>query len=117
MARPRKEEGTRRTEIVHIRLTTNEAALLAQQADAAGMTISDYIRSLVTEGSGSTLARAGRQRRLPPDVGEAVRMLSSLGVNLMALRRAANEGAEIIDPQVVTDAAAMIVNVLKRLDN
>jgi hypothetical protein len=35
----------------------------------------------------------------------------------MALRRAANEGAEIIDPQVVTDAAAMIVNVLKRLDN
>src|SRR3954467_5602177 len=86
MPRPQKGERDRRDEILRGRLTTLERARLAQQADAEGMTVSDYCRSRLMTDDGNSLDQVGRQRRLPPEMGGAVPPLSALGLDLLAFR-------------------------------
>lgn len=61
---PRKPAATRRTEAVYARVTAAEAARVRECADAAGVCVSDYIRSLLPidgplAGSGAATAPAG----------------------------------------------------------
>jgi hypothetical protein len=113
--RPRKDETERRGEIVRVRLTTQESALLSQQAGALGLTISDYIRSKLLAGEDAQVRRVSRQRQLPGDVAEAVRVLSRVGVNLQILRDLADLDGQGVDIPVLDQAATMIVEVLKSL--
>jgi hypothetical protein len=115
MPRPQKGERDRRDEILRVRLTTVEMAMLAQQADAAGMTLSDYCRSRLMTDDGHSLNQVGRQRRLVPEMGEAVRTLSALGLDLLALRQQADDGGQVVLAQEAQEAVGTIVAILKRL--
>jgi hypothetical protein len=115
MPRPQKGERDRRDEILRVRLTTLEMAMLAQQADAAGMTVSDYCRSRLMTDDGNSLDQVGRQRRLAPEMGEAVRTLSALGLDLLALRQQADDGGQVVLAQEAQEAVGKIVAILKRL--
>jgi hypothetical protein len=113
--RPRKDETERRGEIVRVRLTTLEAALLSQHAATVGLTVSDYIRSKLLAGEGAQVKQVSRQRQLPGDVAEAVRVLSRIGVNLQILRDLADLDRKGVDIPALNRAATMIVENLKRL--
>jgi hypothetical protein len=113
--RPRKDETERRGEIVRVRLTTKEAAMLSLRADAVGLTVSDYIRSMIVTDEDAPVRRISRQRQLPSDVAEAVRLLSRIGVNLQILRDLADLDGQGVDIPALRQAAAMIVEILKRL--
>lgn len=115
MMRPRKDEAERRAEIVRVRLTTKEAAVLSLRADAVGLTISDYIRSKIVADEDTPVRRVSRQRQLPSDVAEAVRVLSRVGINLQTLRDQAFRDGQDVDTPALGAAIAMIVEVLTRL--
>ena len=117
MSRPQKGERDRRNEILRVRLTTMEMAMLAQQADAAGVTVSDYCRSRLMTDEGNSLDRVGRQRRLTPEMGEAVRTLSRLGLDLLALRQQADSGRQVVLVQQAEEAVSAIVAVLKKFQD
>jgi hypothetical protein len=117
MARPQKGVSDRRSEIVRVRFTTTEAAMLAQQADAVGMTVSDYVRSRLMVVDGGAMSRVGRQRRLPPEMGEAVRTLSGLGLDLLALRQQADDGGQAVIAQQAQEVMGAIVAILKRFQD
>jgi hypothetical protein len=113
--RPRKDEAERRGEIVRVRLTTKEAAMLSLRADAVGLTVSDYIRSRIVTDEDVPVRRISRQRQLPSDVADAVRVLSRIGVNLQILRDLADLDGQGVDIPALQVAATMIVDMLKRL--
>lgn len=46
-SRPRKPAAAKRTEAVYARVTASEAARVRQCAAAAGLGVSDYLRSLL----------------------------------------------------------------------
>lgn len=89
--------------------------MLSLRADAAGMTISDYIRSKMVTDDDTQVRRVSRQRQLPSDVAEAVRVLSGIGVNLRTLRDQAVREGLIIDTSALDEAVAMIVEILRHL--
>jgi predicted TIM-barrel enzyme len=113
--RPKKNEAERRGEIIRVRLTTKEAAALSLQADSAGLTISDFIRSKIVAGEDTQGRRVSRQRQLPGDVAEAVRVLSRIGVNLQTLKDRAVRDGQTVDTAALHEAVAVIVEILKRL--
>jgi hypothetical protein len=113
--RPRKDGAERRGEIVRVRLTTKEAAMLSLRADAIGLTVSDYIRSRIVTDEDVPVRRISRQRQLPNDVADAVRVLSRIGVNLQVLRDLADLDGQGVDIPALQAAATMIVDMLKRL--
>jgi predicted TIM-barrel enzyme len=115
MTRPRKAEIDRRSEIIRVRLTMEESARLNQQADAAGVNLSDFVRSKVLNDEGISGSRVGRLRRLPDEVAHTVRTLSGIGVNLEALRQQADLNGHVVDSLEVRNAAAAVVGALKRL--
>lgn len=113
--RPRKDETERRGEIVRVRLTTKEAAMLSLRADAVGLTVSDYIRLKIMIDGDAPVRRISRQRQLPSDVAEVVRVLSQIGVSLQILRDLADLDGQGVGIPAFDEAAALIVENLKRL--
>ena len=77
MARPQKHPDDRASAGFRIRLTSAERALLDEKAAAAGVTLSQLIRSAVL----------GHQLPSPPIVREAMSELHRVGVNLNQLTR------------------------------
>ena len=77
MARPQKHPDDRASAAFRIRLTSAERALLDEKAAAAGVTLSQLIRSAVL----------GHQLPSPPIVREAMSELHRVGVNLNQLTR------------------------------
>jgi hypothetical protein len=77
VARSQKHPGDRASAAFRIRLTSAERALLDEKAAAAGVTLSQLIRSAVL----------GHQLPSPPIVREAMSELHRVGVNLNQLTR------------------------------
>lgn len=77
MARP----SAGRTCRIDVRLTPAEAAALAARADAAGLSLSDYVRQRALGGE-TTRARA---RPVPGEVAAVIRQLAAVGNNLNQL--------------------------------
>jgi hypothetical protein len=77
VARPQKHPDDRASAAFRIRLTSAERALLDEKAAAAGVTLSQLIRSAVL----------GHQLPSPPIVREAMSELHRVGVNLNQLTR------------------------------
>ena len=93
-----------RSSRLFVRLTDEERASLEREAHAAGLTLSDYVRSRVIRHRGpnprSAMARAARTSFLamsPPLFAE----LSRIGNNLNQLARAFNRGRDIDRGEVV----------------
>lgn len=62
MARPKLPDELRRSEVLQIRLTQDERALLEEAAEAAGIAITDVIRNAAMERVRAILRRAERKR-------------------------------------------------------
>lgn len=77
MARPQKHPNDRASAAFRIRLTSDERTLLDEKAAAAGVTLSQLIRSAVL----------GYRLPSPPIVREAMGELRRVGVNLNQLTR------------------------------
>lgn len=92
----------RKDKVVHARFSATEIERIGQAAEAAGMTISGFLRSLVIEGAG-----------VCPFFNDADRAILSLllsdvkavGVNLNQLARARNKGetARLEEERAVLD--------------
>ena len=82
MARPQKHPNDRASAAFRIRLTSDERTLLDEKAAAAGVTLSQLIRSAVL----------GYRLPSPPIVREAMGELRRVGVNLNQLRLANTTG-------------------------
>jgi hypothetical protein len=108
-----RERSVRREETVRVRLTTEESARLAELADAAGMTISDFIRWSTLEADAAN--RVGRQRRFPRGFGDAVRTLSQVGVALQELSVNAERSLAPVDLSELREVLALVAETLKRL--
>ena len=90
MARPRKPEAERRTRTIGVRVTTAEAAEIAERAGAARMTRGGYMRrrALGQPVREAAVHRLGTRERVE---------LHRIGVNLNQIARALNSGASAPD--------------------
>ncbi|WP_420614778.1 MobC family plasmid mobilization relaxosome protein [Candidatus Palauibacter sp.] len=86
MARPRKPEAERRSRTIGVRVTTAEAAEIAERAGAARMTTGGYMRrrALGQPVREAVVHRLGVRERVE---------LRRIGVNLNQIARALNSGA------------------------
>ncbi|MDE0073795.1 MAG: plasmid mobilization relaxosome protein MobC [Gammaproteobacteria bacterium] len=86
MARPRKPEAERRNRTIGVRVTTAEAAEIAERAGAARMTKGGYMRrrALAQPVREAAVHRLGAKERVE---------LHRIGVNLNQIARALNSGA------------------------
>ena len=86
MVRPRKPEAERRSRTICVRVTTEEAATIADRAAAARMTKGAYIRrrALGQPVREAAVHRLGARERVE---------LRRIGVNLNQIARALNSGA------------------------
>lgn len=98
MARPTKTDpGLRRTATAAFAVTQGEASALAARADAAGLSLSAYLREIVLAADAAArptqaAARGADATRIK--VG-AVRELSRLGNNLNQLARLYHSGRDV----------------------
>ena len=86
MVRPRKPEAERRNRTMCVRVTTEEAATIAERAGAARMTKGAYLRrrALGQPVREAAVHRLGARERVE---------LHRIGVNLNQIARALNSGA------------------------
>ena len=91
MARPRKPEAERRRRTIGVRVTTAEAAEIAERAGAARMTTGAYLRrrALGQPVREAAVHRLGARERIE---------LHRIGVNLNQIARALNSGAVSAPP-------------------
>ena len=89
MSKPRPSED--RVKAVRVRLSAPERATLETAADAAGLTLSGYVRGVVLA------APALRKARRPPvekvELARVLAQLGKIGSNLNQLAHAGNAGA------------------------
>ena len=90
MARPRKPEAERRSRTIGVRVTTAEAAEIAERAGAARRTTGGYLRrrALGQPVRELVVLRLGAEERVE---------LHRIGVNLNQIARALNSGASAPD--------------------
>jgi hypothetical protein len=91
-------EPTTRNERLYVRLTADEAARVADLADARGLTVSDFVRAAVLRGLGGRPV-VGR-RALPPDAAATIRQLSAIAADLGRLVGIAQANGAIRQDQV-----------------
>ena len=105
MPRPRKEPDDRRSETLAIRLTVAERIRVEQAAFAAGLSASEYARSLVL--AGRVVLRQNRALN-----HAAFEELRRIGVNLNQLTRLAHQRQQL--PAELTEVFATLDRLLVR---
>jgi hypothetical protein len=89
MARPKKEKEIAHRRDVHFRLTDTQYAVLADTAEAAGMNVSDYIRTMLLKG------KVIVKYEITADVPEIKKLIAEfgkIGSNLNQIARYFNQG-------------------------
>ena len=106
MAKPRPSED--RVKAVRVRLSAPERAALEAAADAAGLTLSGYVRRVVLD------APALRKARRPPvektELARLVAHIGKVGSNLNQLAHVGNAGA-VVDGVALAAELAELANV------
>lgn len=87
MARPALPPGKRLSVVVQVRMSPEDRARLAAQAEAAGVSISDYLRELARGNRPRAQARSTRAR------SEISRQLTRIATNLRQLETATGDAA------------------------
>jgi hypothetical protein len=107
MARPKKDEHEKRSEVVRLRLTLAEHEHVRSQAESAGVTVSDYLRRRAL---GYIVPRVvGRRGPDPVLLSE----LNRIGVNLNQIARNQNSGRpERLDAEAVLDELRGVLVVI-----
>jgi hypothetical protein len=78
-----KRDGEARRERLRVRLTADEASVVADLAAARGLTVSDLVRRTLLRGHGSSV-RVGR-RSMQASSAEVIRELHAIGTELRRL--------------------------------
>ena len=107
MARPRLAAEDRRTRTIGVRVTTAEAAELAERAAAVRLTTAAYMRRR----SLARPVRVQRDRRLGTD---EFRELVRIGVNLNQVARSLNSGAVMV-PAGTREAVERVAELVEAL--
>ena len=86
MARPRKKTADKRTErLPHLRCTKGELAQIKTKADQAGLSLSDYLRKMASDGEvvvrqgGADFQLVDQLRRIGVNVNQMARRLNQTG--------------------------------------
>ena len=106
MARPSKKVHERRDRTLGTRFTPAEAAYVETQAAAAGLTLSDYLRTLA-------LTEQVKPRKSKLEASFLVE-LNRIGVNLNQIAHAANTGRTT--EHILRAAIGDLGKIMKRLD-
>jgi hypothetical protein len=89
MSRPKKEKEITHTRDVHFRLTDAQYSVLTDTAEAAGMNVSDYIRTMLLKG------KVIVKYEITADVPEIKKLIAEfgkIGSNLNQIARYFNQG-------------------------
>ena len=107
MARPvKKDHEKRSTQLPPVRVTTSELAYVQRQADLAGMSVTDYLRTLA-------LTEEVKPRKTKLEASLLVE-LNRIGVNLNQIARSAHIGRT--EQAIMTYAIDHLVALMKRID-
>ena len=90
MGRPKLEEHEKMSEVVRLRLTYAELEHVRSQADAAGTSVSDFLRK---RAMGYTVPTASSSRRVDPAL---ISELNRVGVNVNQLALATHTGRDFV---------------------
>ncbi len=89
MARPRKKNAEKRTErLPHLRCTKGELATISGKAAQAGMTLSDYMRTMALDGevvvreSTTDFALYDQLRRIGVNINQITRRMHQSGTEV-----------------------------------
>jgi hypothetical protein len=96
-----------RSERLHVRLTTAEAAHVAHAARARGLSVSDYVRVVALRGGGFR-ALAGR-RALATEASGTIRQLAAIAADLRRLIELVQVGATVRQDELDACLARMQV--------
>ena len=107
MARPKKTDAEKRSQVVNMRFTIAEHEHLRVQADAAGLSVSDYVRRRAI---GYTVPPAPSRASSEPAL---ISELNRIGVNVNQLARASHRGSEFT--RHWRDVGAELANILSRV--
>lgn len=111
MARPKKDTHEKRSEVVRLRLTLAEHEHVRSQAEAAGVTVSDFLRRRAL----GYIVPQIRGRRGPDPI--LLNELNRIGVNLNQIARNQNSGrTERLDPETVLDELRRLLAVITASD-
>lgn len=112
MARPEKDPNEKLSEVVRLRLTVAEHEHVRAQADAAGVTVSDYLRRRAV---GYRVPEGGGRRAGDPAI---VSELNRIGVNVNQLARAVHRGSDFTRywREVGTTLEGILARVLRGSD-
>jgi hypothetical protein len=105
MARPKKNPDEARTEVARFRVTSAELHHLHQQAQAAGLSLSDLVRQRALKGR----VRVPRNRAS----GELLTELNRIGVNLNQIAHMLNRGGDT--PQDLQFVMHQLFQVLEQV--
>lgn len=94
MPRPTKHENEKLSEVVRLRVTVAEHAHIREQAEAAGVTVSDYLRRRAVGYRVPSAATGGEGRRVDPALITAV---NKIGVNVNQLARAVHTDRSFVE--------------------
>lgn len=87
-----RRAASRKDKVVRTRLSGDEYAAVETAANAAGMTVSAFLRSLLLEGAGVQPMLAEQDRTVMGLLADEMR---AVGTNLNQMARALNSGATI----------------------
>ena len=107
MARPRLQDEDRLAEVVHVRMSTAELNHVRGQAEAAGLSVSAFLRR---RAMGYVVPAAAASRRTDPAL---VSELNRVGVNVNQLARATHTGRDFV--RYWREVGAELTRVLERI--
>lgn len=87
-----RRASSRKDKVVRTRLSADENAAIEAAAQAAGMTVSAFLRSLLLEGAGVQPLLSDQDRTVMGLLADEIR---AVGTNLNQVARALNGGASI----------------------
>lgn len=90
MARPKLQDDERMSEVVRLRMTTAELNHVRTQADAAGTSVSDFLRK---RAMGYVVPSSGSSRRVDPAL---ITEINRVGVNVNQLALATHTGRDFV---------------------
>jgi len=87
-----RQVASRKDKVVRTRMSGDEYEAIEKAAQAAGMTVSAFLRSLVLEGAGVQPLLAERDRKVMGFLADEMR---TVGTNLNEVARALNSGKSL----------------------
>jgi hypothetical protein len=110
-----RQVASRKDKVVRTRMSGDECEAIEKAAQAAGMTVSAFLRSLVLEGAGVQPLLAERDRKV---MGFLANEMRTVGTNLNEVARALNSGKSLRPADLdanISEVQIVVAGVLTEL--